>query len=271
MDFESTFTLPASTAMSSVIGIRMRLLPVIDIMKGRVVRAVQGRRDSYQPWLSPLTPHGDPVDLAHRLRRDFGWTDAYVADLDALTGGIPQFELLTQFAQAGVRLWLDAGTATDDQLARLRQFDDEQRALDAIILALEAIASPETLDLLLQAFPPDKAAFSLDLHDGRPWNTSPAWTNCSAVDIAQIAWTLGVRRLIVLDVARVGTSEGPGTLELCRELKACWPEMELIAGGGVHDGRHIEALAKAGCDRVLVASALHAGRVTALEVLQNGW
>ena len=63
-------------------------------------------------------------------------------------------------------------------------------------------------------------------------------------------------------LARVGTGIGPGTVGLCRELRAAYPDIELIAGGGVRNWDDVDRLGEAGADGVLVASALHEGTIT---------
>lgn len=249
----------------------MRLLPVLDILHGRVVRAHGGRRDEYAPWLSPLTPDADPAQLARHLCTHFHRDEVYVADLDALTGGVPQFEVLAAIADAGLSLWLDVAAASPERLAELCDFERRTRPLAGCILALEAIPSPEDLGRLVACLPTDQVVFSLDLFQGRPWTQAPGWKNLDAAQITQIAWDLGIRRLIALDVSRVGSSSGAGTVELCRQFRALWPDLQLVAGGGIHQADGVRQLLDAGCDRVLVASALHAGRLGVLEVLQNGW
>jgi phosphoribosylformimino-5-aminoimidazole carboxamide ribotide isomerase len=88
-----------------------------------------------------------------------------------------------------------------------------------------------------------------------------AWRGLSPPQIAAIALRAGVRRMIVLDLADVGTGAGVSTLSLCRELRSLCPQLQLIAGGGVRGPADLEILARAGCDAALVASALHDGRL----------
>ena len=73
---------------------------------------------------------------------------------------------------------------------------------------------------------------------------------------------LGVRRMIVLDLARVGIGEGTGTEKLCARLTAAHPSLEVIAGGGVRGPEDLRRLTGCGVRTALVASALHDGRLT---------
>ena len=79
--------------------------------------------------------------------------------------------------------------------------------------------------------------------------------------LAEMAIEIGVTRLILLDVARVGTSSGTGTIELVKALHRTHPTVELIAGGGISGLDDLLALQHAGASAVLVASALHDGRL----------
>jgi phosphoribosylformimino-5-aminoimidazole carboxamide ribotide isomerase len=87
------------------------------------------------------------------------------------------------------------------------------------------------------------------------------WQGSDALSIARQAVNLGVSRLLVLDLARVGVAGGPGAADLCRRLAADYPRAEISAGGGVRDRADLERLRGDGVQAVLVASALHDGRL----------
>src|SRR6266566_634885 len=93
----------------------MRVIPVLDLMAGRAVRAEGGRREGYAPVHSVLLPEeraGDALALAGAFRDRLGRDEWYVADLDAITGGAPQQALLDALAVAGGRLLVDAAVTT---------------------------------------------------------------------------------------------------------------------------------------------------------------
>jgi uncharacterized protein related to proFAR isomerase len=66
----------------------------------------------------------------------------------------------------------------------------------------------------------------------------------------------------VLDLARVGSGEGPDVASIA-ELRARVPNVELLAGGGVRDAADLRALEEAGAAGALVATALHSGAISA--------
>ena len=69
-----------------------------------------------------------------------------------------------------------------------------------------------------------------------------------------------VKRLIVLDLNRVGMGVGTGTEKLCSWVKSNYPHLELIAGGGIRGPEDLPSLEAAGVSAVLIASALHDGK-----------
>jgi phosphoribosylformimino-5-aminoimidazole carboxamide ribotide isomerase len=76
-----------------------------------------------------------------------------------------------------------------------------------------------------------------------------------------LARALNVRELVVIDLARVGSSAGP-PLKAVAELATALPGVEIYAGGGVRDDADLQALESAGATGALVATALHEGRIT---------
>src|SRR5262245_26017684 len=87
----------------------MRILPVLDLLGGQVVRGVAGRRQDYRPVVSRLTPSSQPLDVARAFRDHFRLSELYLADLDAIAGREPAWPLYTALREEGFRLWLDAG------------------------------------------------------------------------------------------------------------------------------------------------------------------
>ena len=66
---------------------------------------------------------------------------------------------------------------------------------------------------------------------------------------------------MVLDLAQVGAGTGTGTEELCRHLAQAYPDAHLAAGGGIGGMDGLRRLEACGVQTVLIASALHDGRI----------
>ena len=71
---------------------------------------------------------------------------------------------------------------------------------------------------------------------------------------------------LCIDLARVGMGQGTCTEGLAVQLLKEYPEAEIITGGGVRGVEDLRQFRQAGVSGVLVASALHDGRLTPAEV-----
>lgn len=246
----------------------MRVLPVIDLKQGVVVRGIAGNRESYRPVVSQLVKSADPTAVATAFASKLAAADVYVADLDALGGAEPDWDNYRRIAAAGLKIWLDCGIRNVARARSVADFARQEKCLAGIIFALESVAGPADLRELVSFADPNLAIFSLDLLRGEPWSKSPGWQSRSLLQIAGAAAEAGVGRIVVVDLAQVGVGEGPSVAPLCRELRATIPNLELTAGGGVRHADDICLLADAGCSRVLVASALHDGRIIPADLVE---
>ena len=245
----------------------MRVIPVIDLLHGQVVRGIAGRRSEYRPIQSSIADDADPATIARAFSEQFGFQSVYVADLDAIEGRPPNVEAWKQINAAGLSLWLDAGIGTPPAAAALAEPLSELASVCTIILGLESIPDPQCVTDIVSdesaRLRGMRFAFSLDLRQGRPLTRIDAWKNAQPIEIVRWVVNAGIHRLIVLDLADVGVAGGTRTLELCQTVRREFPTIELTAGGGVRSLADLQALQVAGCDAALVASALHDKRLTA--------
>lgn len=234
----------------------MRIIPVIDLLGGVVVRGIGGMRDQYRPIQSQLVDSAEPVEVARALRKKAESDYVYVADLDAIRTGELSRDVLIELAEDGTQLLLDAGAFELRQVRLLMGL-----GVQDVIIGLETLTDVDVLKQAADVFG-EQVVFSLDLKgnwpitkDGCPWN------GLGPEQIADAAIDLGIRRMIVLDLHRIGRSGGIGTLDLCRNLLERHSDLKVISGGGVRNQEDIDAFADAGLDGVMVASALHEGGI----------
>jgi len=234
----------------------MRIIPVLDLKAGRVVRGMGGRRSEYAPISSTLVASSLPLDVAQAFRDHFGFDELYVADLDAIGGAPPALATFAALSNQGFRLWVDSGVRESQDAAILAG-----AGIEKIILGLETITGPSVLGSICEALGPEGIVFSLDLKAGQPVGDLREWDSPAPLDIAAQAIEMGVETVILLDLAKVGSGSGTGTEDLCKKLTARHPHVEIVAGGGVKDFSDLLYLCALGLGAVLVASALHDGRL----------
>ena len=235
----------------------MRIIPVIDLSDKQVVRGVGGRRSEYRPLVSPLSPSSRPLDVARGIRTHVGLSEIYLADLNAIAGGPADIATVRTLTADGFRLWVDPGIRDYIEVYPLI----EHGGVEDVVVGLETVLSPDVLQTIIIEHG-ERIIFSLDLRAGEPLGDRQAWDGGDARMIAERVIGMGVRRLLVLDLAHVGMGQGLGTEALCAFLAATYPEVEISAGGGVRGPRDLVRLRASGVRAALVASALHDGRLT---------
>jgi uncharacterized protein related to proFAR isomerase len=105
------------------------------------------------------------------------------------------------------------------------------------------------------------------MRDGRALSPHPELAGLPALDAIARLHRSGLREVIVLDLARVGRVAGPD-VGLIAEIHAAFPDLELLAGGGVRDVEDLRLLGDAGAAGALVATALHCGVIGAHELAE---
>jgi phosphoribosylformimino-5-aminoimidazole carboxamide ribotide isomerase len=250
----------------------MQIIPVLDLAGGVAVHAQAGDRSRYAPLTSDLVPDrtGDAVALLRAFHAVLGVHECYVADLDAIQGGVLQRSLIRQLAEfhtgfAGPLL-VDAGTNRPGGALEVLSCGASE-----VVVGLETLQAFADLATIVEVVGPSRLVFSLDLRLGNPV-LHAAMQDASGVgpdplSLAAQATAAGVATLLLLDLGRVGTGCGVD-IGLLRTLRRRFPDVRLLAGGGVLTRRDLERMRDAGCDGALVASAIHTGRVSASDLAE---
>ena len=238
----------------------MRLIPVLDILNGQAVHGVAGQRDCYQQLTSIWTRSCHPVDVVKALRDAYGFRELYVADLDGILQGRPNRQLIQQLANLLPGLWLDAGFRNVEAAKEwAREFSCRP------VLGLETLdfgASDESVDAVSwQVLTAAGALLSLDAYQGQLRVAEVRWRSWSVAEL--VAWwrQRGWQNFLALDLASVGTGQLHWSWQLLRTARSAAPQARWYLGGGVRSVDDLHLLAGDNVEAVLVASALHDGRI----------
>lgn len=222
----------------------MELIPVLDLMGGAVVHARRGERDNYRPIATPLCEGAEPIAIAAALLELAPFRALYIADLDAIAGKAGHDDVISRLKGRfpEVDIWVDAGEADEVALTRRRAAE-----LGRPVVGTETMKSFATGLIALQSGP---AVLSLDY--GPEGARGPAEFHQQA--------ELWPEAVIVMTLARVGGGDGPD-YERLADVIARAGERRVYAAGGVRTADDLQRLADLGIAGVLVASALHDGRL----------
>lgn len=208
--------------------------------------ARRGQRADYRPVNSTLCQQGAVLPLVRALHENFGSRRLYIADLDAILGQGDHAALLADINKAfpDVELWLDAGFRTPADIERLRAQ-----------VSFRAVIGSETWrdEGSLQN---GHTLLSIDI--GAEGLLDPSGI---AADPARHP-----DDLILMNLVRIGNDLGPD-LVLLEHFATQHPNKRCYLAGGIRDRTDLSATRKAGAAGVLLASALHDGRISAADLM----
>ena len=224
----------------------MLIIPVIDLKNGQAVHAVGGERTQYEPLSTCLCDSSDPLEVTQAYLDFYPFTTLYIADLDAIekTGShhVMVERLLQQCPELSV--WLDAGFS---QFNSLEAWMHNPRLRP--VLGSESQSQANIVRAILAQYASQHPLLSLDYKNGQFLGPKELLDNPQN-------WP---DEIILMQLDRVGANQGPNT-ELPTE-PGC-SDKRFYAAGGVRDKTDLERLSAAGYAGVLVASALHDGRLS---------
>ena len=241
----------------------MKIVPVIDILNGLAVHAIRGKRSEYQQLQSSLCKSVDPLEVSMAFEA-LGFSELYVADLDAITGDKLNFQLFSRIAaETKLKLMVDAGVTTLETTKKLLD-----SGVSKAIIGTETLSNESFVAEAVRVFGSERVVVSLDLKGDRVLVRAGFNGSLNALDLLGEFKAMGVSSVIVLDLARVGSAEGVN-IELLKKALATMP-MGVYVGGGVRDIKDLLHLKKLGVSGVLVATALHSGKISIKELKQAG-
>lgn len=245
----------------------MRIIPVIDVMtingKKQVVHGKKGDRSKYQPITSVLTKSTDPVEVA-LVFQEMGFKELYVADLDAIVTGSLDLEYLTEILKkTTLAIMVDAGIRDEEQLLQLRGTE-----LPKIIVALETLRDLDQLNEYISLIDSSRMILSIDLFNGQIKTENPNLRTLTPFKIVE-EYKEKIGEFIILDLARVGSDAGVAIhhVEGVRDLIEKY-EIKIITGGGVRTIEDLMQIQQYGVAGILIATALHNGRISKEKLLE---
>lgn len=237
-----------------------RVIPVIDLMNGVVVRGVRGERDRYEPIKSVLVRDSNPITVAKVFKERFGFKELYLADLDSIMSGNINVGIYRELIKwTGLKLMVDAGISTVNQCIELIK-----AGINKIIVATETLESIDSLNEIFKVIGFEKLILSIDLMGGRVISKVSEWSGAKPEELVEEVNKLNPSEVILLELSRVGSYRGvdEGLVKrIVNKLK-----VPLITGGGVRDVNDVVKLKSMGVRGVLIASALHDGRIKPSEL-----
>jgi len=223
---------------------KLEIIPVIDVMGGKVVHANGHGRENYPLLDSLLTRSHQPCEVITDIERFFPFKTFYIADLDAIETGQINTALYEGLSQQfpRIELLLDAGIKNKQDWQQLANYPNITP-----IIGSETIGE---IDWLNDRKIKEKSIVSLDFKAG-------AFLGDVGLLENNELWST---RIIVMNIDCIASSSGPD-LALLAKIKQ-QTNHAIIAAGGVRHEQDLSRLKEQNIDSVLLASVLHDGRLS---------
>jgi phosphoribosylformimino-5-aminoimidazole carboxamide ribotide isomerase len=234
------------------------LIPAIDIIDGKCVRLTKG------DYAQKKVYDDDPVAVAREFER-LGFKRLHVVDLDGAKAKHIVNEATLKAITGATSLTVDfgGGIKTDDDISRAFAAGAAMVTVGSI-----AVTHPELFLAWLTKYGPDRLILGADVRQGKI--SINGWLEDSTVDLLPFLKRYveaGVKHVLCTEISRDGTLQGPATA-LYKEIMAEYPQLQLIASGGVGSIDDIKALAVAGIPAVVFGKAWYEGRITPDDIQQ---
>lgn len=235
----------------------IELIPAIDIINGQCVRLTKGD-------YAQKTVYGHPLEMAQEFER-IGYRRLHVVDLDgAKSKHIVNSDVLSRITTA-TQLTVDfgGGIKTDEDIEEAFRCGASMVTVGSI-----AVTEPERFMGWLARYGADRLILGADVRNGKI--SINGWKEDSSEDLLpflQKYYEAGVRNVLCTEISKDGTLSGPA-IDLYTKVMEAYPDLHLIASGGVSCIDDIKALERAGIPAVVFGKAIYEGKIDLRELIK---
>lgn len=234
----------------------IQLIPAIDIIDGKCVRLSQGDYNKKTVY------NENPLEVA-KMFQDSGITRLHLVDLDgAKAQHIVNHKVLYAIAtHTNLVIDFGGGLKTDEDLNIAFE-----NGASMITGGSIAVKNPTVFESWIQKFGNEKIILGADVHDKKI--AVSGWVESTEYDLfpfLESYTTKGINKVICTDIAKDGMLQGT-SVDLYKEIIMQFPELFLIASGGVSAMSDIYALDEAGIPAVIFGKAIYEGKISLQEI-----
>lgn len=235
----------------------LEIIPAIDLIDGKCVRLTRG------DFATPKIYNDNPLEVAKKFEAA-GLRRLHIVDLDgAKNGKIANLSILEKIA-TGTTMEIDfgGGVKTPEDVRAIFNAGAKLAGIGSL-----AVKSPEVFASLLDEFGNSRILLSADVRLRKIAINAWEYTTEINLDDFLNKWSRrrGIRQILCTDISRDGTLEG-AAVELYQQIHAVFPEIYLIASGGICSVEDFDKLKVAGCAAAIVGKAIYENRITLAEI-----
>ena len=236
----------------------MQIIPAIDIIDGKCVRLTEG------DYAQKTIYNENPLEVAKAFEA-VGIQRLHLVDLDgAKAGAVKNWKVLESIA-VNTKLVIDfgGGIKTDNDVAHVFE-----RGASLATIGSIAVANPTLFLSWLNKYGAEKFFLGADVKDNLI--AVNGWMQISTITIESFLTDYlahGITNIFCTDVSKDGRLEGP-SIKLYQSLIQLFPNLKLVASGGVSSLQDLEALDAIGCAGAIVGKAIYENRISLASLQQ---
>jgi len=229
----------------------IELIPAIDIIESQCVRLTKGNYDQKTVY------RDSPAEVAVEFE-EIGFKRLHVVDLDgAKSKHIVNGQVLKDITTK-TRLTVDfgGGIKSDNDIETAFRCGASMVTVGSI-----AVTEPERFLSWVERYGAERLILGADVRNGKI--SINGWKEDSSEDLLPFLRRYvdaGVTNVLCTEISKDGTLQGPA-IDLYKRVMATYPQLHLIASGGVSSIEDINALEEAGIPAVVFGKAIYEGRI----------
>ncbi|MGG7325202.1 1-(5-phosphoribosyl)-5-[(5-phosphoribosylamino)methylideneamino]imidazole-4-carboxamide isomerase [Clostridium baratii] len=235
----------------------MIIIPAIDIIDGKPVRLYKGDYNKKELV-------GDSILEIAKSFEKANCSYIHIVDLDgAKQGELVNLDIILEVIK-NIKVNVEVGGG-------IRNIESIEKLINGgasrVILGTSAIEDLDFLKEVIKNYG-EKIAVSIDCKDGflcgRGWLSN---TSINYLDFAKKLEDIGVKNIIVTDISKDGTLEGPN-LDMLKELKN-FVNIDITASGGIRDINNIKELKKINVYGAITGKAIYKNTLSLKEAINE--
>ncbi|MCF6243165.1 MAG: 1-(5-phosphoribosyl)-5-[(5-phosphoribosylamino)methylideneamino]imidazole-4-carboxamide isomerase [Bacteroidales bacterium] len=229
----------------------IEIIPAIDLIDGKCVRLSQG------DYAQKTIYNENPLEVAKEFEAA-GIRRLHLVDLDgAKAGQIKNLPVLEKIAsQTSLIVDFGGGVKTTDNFQSVLDAGAQYVAVGSV-----AVKQPEVFKHWIETFSADKILLGTDVKEYKL--AVAAWTETTGInifDFLEEKIKQGISTVFSTDISRDGMLTGVA-IDLYSEIHRRFPDLKLIASGGVSSVKDIYEAEKAGCSGIIIGKAIYEGKI----------
>ena len=236
----------------------IELIPAIDIINGQCVRLTKGDYDQKKVY------NDDPAAVAKEFEQ-LGFRRLHIVDLDGAKSKHIVNDAVLRSITTETKLIVDFGGG-------IKTEEDIEKAFEAgasmVTVGSIAVTKPALFIKWLDKYGADKMILGADVRNGMI--SINGWKEDSKEELLPFLKKYidaGVKNVLCTEISKDGTLQGPA-VTLYKEVMKAYPQLHLIASGGVSQKEDIEELEREGIPAVVFGKAIYEGRIDLKELLK---